>query len=155
METFSASPVLCEGKPTVTDGFPIKMSGLCRASMFYVLLVWIMLNKQPYCLWFETSWHSCEYKRCTCFLFVDYIISPLWYVILYQYPLALYHWHRDNHRGWGILLKQTFLLCVVAIGPIWKFLWVSKNVSYSWHLCPFSDMIYRKIFNIRRTKSPT
>ena len=61
METFSALPALCVGKPPVTSGFPSQRPVTLSFGVFLGVCLKKRLTKQSICWWFGTSW--CSLRR--------------------------------------------------------------------------------------------
>ena len=50
------------GKPPVTNGFPLHKGPVMRNfTVFFDVILKILLNQQSMCWWFSTRWRSCDF----------------------------------------------------------------------------------------------
>ena len=101
VETVSASLVLCEGNPPVTDDFHSQRSVKRSFDVFFDVRPNKRLNKQSICRWFDTPWRSLQRCRngtlCSFLATPKYVhINDLCHLILrtcsYSVDAACLHW---------------------------------------------------------------
>ena len=109
MDTFSALLGLCEGKPTVSGGFPSQRSVAQSSDAFFDLCLNKRLGNHSRRRWFETPLCSLRI-HCNVFRTLEITLLPMKYSMVYLWPQIYRKWLLFDNRfvvGYPLPVAKT------------------------------------------------